>query len=61
VGPGGEHIGELIDRLLTRLYRCRLQPFIRLGRTTRKHRDEILAAGRVSLSNTRAEADEQRG
>ena len=49
-------VGELLDRLLARLSRCRLQPFIRLGRTIRKHRDGILAARRLNLSNARAEA-----
>ncbi len=49
-------VGELLDRLLARLSRCRLRPFIRLGRTIRKHRDGILAARRLKLSNARAEA-----
>ncbi|MGH8965245.1 MAG: transposase, partial [Actinomycetes bacterium] len=49
-------VGELLDRLLARLSRCRLPPFIRLGRTIRKHRDGILAARRLKLSNARAEA-----
>jgi transposase len=47
---------ELIDRLLARLSRSRLRPFVRLGRTIRKHRDGILAARRLKLSNARAEA-----
>ena len=51
-----EAVGELLDRLLARLSRCRLQPFIRLGRTIRKHREGILAARRLKLSNARAEA-----
>ena len=49
-------VAELIDRLLSRLSRCRLKPFIRLGRTIRKHREGILAARRLKLSNARAEA-----
>ena len=49
-------VGELLDRLLSRLSRCRLRPFIRLGRTIRKHRNGILAARRLNLSNARAEA-----
>lgn len=49
-------VGELLDRLLARLSRCRLRPFIRLGRTIRKHHDGILAARRLGLSNARAEA-----
>ena len=51
-----EAVGELLDRLLARLSRCRLKPFIRLGRTIRKHREGILAARRLKLSNARAEA-----
>jgi len=46
----------LIDRLLSRLSRSRLKPFVRLGRTIRKHRQGILAARRLKLSNARAEA-----
>ena len=49
-------VAELLDRLLARLSRCRLPPFIRLGRTIRKHREGILAARRLKLSNARAEA-----
>jgi transposase len=49
-------VDELIDRLLARLSRSRLKPFIRLRRTIRKHREGILAARRLNLSNARAEA-----
>jgi transposase len=49
-------VSELLDRLLARLARSRLKPFIRLGRTIRKHRDGILAARRLKLSNARADA-----
>jgi transposase len=49
-------VSDLIDRLLARLSRCRLRPFIRLGKTIRKHRDNILAARRLKLSNARAKA-----
>ncbi|MGH8303803.1 MAG: transposase [Steroidobacteraceae bacterium] len=51
-----ETVSELIDRLLARLSRCRLEPFVRLGKTIRKHRSGILAARRLKLSNARAEA-----
>jgi transposase len=51
-----EAVSQLIERLLARLSRSRLRPFIRLGRTIRKHRDGILAARRLNLSNARAEA-----
>jgi transposase len=49
-------VEKLIDRLLNRLSRSRLKPFVRLGRTIRKHRDGILAARRLGSSNARAEA-----
>jgi transposase len=49
-------VEKLIDRLLARLSRSRLAPFVRLGRTIRRHRDGILAARRLGLSNARAEA-----
>ncbi|HZL47910.1 MAG TPA: transposase [Solirubrobacteraceae bacterium] len=55
-GLSVETVAELIDRLLARLSRSRLKPFVRLGRTIRKHRDGILAARRLNLSNARAEA-----
>lgn len=55
-GLSVDAVAELLDRLLARFSRCRLQPFIRLGRTIRKHRDGILAARRLKLSNARAEA-----
>ncbi len=52
-----EHtVSQLIDRLLSRLSRSRLEPFVRLGRTIRKHREGILSARRLKLSNARAEA-----
>jgi len=51
-----EAVAKLIDRLLARLSRSRLKPFVRLGKTIRKHREGILAARRLSLSNARAEA-----
>ena len=47
-------VAELIDRLLARLSRSRLKPFVRLGRTIRKHRDGILAARRLTLSKPSA-------
>ncbi len=55
-GLTAEAVSELLDRLLSRLSRSRLAPFIRLGRTIRKHREGILAARRLTLSNARAEA-----
>jgi len=46
----------LIDRLLSRLSRCRLPPFVKLGKTIRKHRDGILAAIRLGINQGRTEA-----
>ena len=46
----------LIDRLLSRLARSRLEPLIRLGKTIRKHRDGILAAIRLGINQGRTEA-----
>jgi len=43
----------LINRLLSRLARSRLEPFIRLGKTIRKHRDGILAAIRLGINQSR--------
>jgi transposase len=55
-GITADAVDELIDQLLARLSRSRLKPFVRLGRTIRKHREGILAARRLNLSNARAEA-----
>jgi transposase len=55
-GLSVDAVAELIDRLLARLSRSRLKPFVRLGRTIRKHRTGILAARRMKLSNARVEA-----
>ena len=49
-------VEQLIDRLLARLSRSRLKPFLRFGRTIREYKDGILAARRLGLSNARAEA-----
>jgi hypothetical protein len=46
-----EDVTVLIDRLLSRLARSRLEPFIRLGKTIRKHRDGILTAIRTGINN----------
>ncbi len=51
-----EDVDILLDRLLSRLARSRLAPFVRLGQTIRKHRDGILAAIRLGLNNARHEA-----
>lgn len=46
----------LIDRLLSRLARSRLEPFVKLGKTIRKHRDGILDAIRLGINQGRTEA-----
>jgi transposase len=46
---------EHLDAWLAWATRCRLQPFVRLARTLRQHRDGILAAIRLGLSNGRLE------
>ena len=51
-----EDVTLLIDRLLSRLARSRLEPFVRLGKTIRKHRDGILAAIRLGINQGRTEA-----
>ena len=51
-----EDVTLLIDRLLSRLARSRLEPFVRLGKTIRKHRDGILAAIRLRINQGRTEA-----
>jgi len=54
-------VSELLDRLLARLSRSRLKPFVRLGRTIRKHREGILAARRLKLSKRPRGGAEQQG
>jgi transposase len=55
-GLDTDDVELLLDRLLSRCQRSRLRPFVRLGRTLRKHRQGILAARRLGLSNARSEA-----
>jgi transposase len=51
---------ELLDRWCARVARSRLEPFVKAGRTIRKHRDGILAAIRLGLTNARLEGLNQR-
>ena len=51
-----DDVEVLIKRLLSRLARSRLEPFVRLGKTIRKHRDGILAAIRLGINQGRTEA-----
>ena len=51
-----EDVTVLIDRFLSRAARSRLEPFVRLGQTIRKHRDGILTAIRLGINQGRTEA-----
>jgi len=59
-GLSDEETGEMLDRWCARVQRSRLAPFIKAGRTIRKHRDGILAAIRLGLTNARLEGLNQR-
>ena len=59
-GLTNDETAELLDRWCARVQRSRLQPFIKAGRTIRKHRDGILAAIRLGLTNARLEGLNQR-
>lgn len=48
-------VERLLDRWRAWAQRSRLQPFVELGRTITAHRDGILAAVRLGLSNGRVE------
>ena len=50
-------VQRLIDRFISRAQRSQLKPFIRLAKTIRKHRDGIVAASRIGLTNARTEAN----
>jgi transposase len=52
--------GELLDRWCSWAQRCRLAPFVKAARTVRKHREGILAAIRLGLTNARLEGLNQR-
>lgn len=49
-------VGELLTRFCSRASRSRMPSFVRLAKTIRKHRDGILAAVRLGITNARAEA-----
>ena len=53
--PDRELAPEHLDAWLAWAARSRLKPFVRLARTLRQHRDGILAAIRLGLSNGRLE------
>ncbi|MGH3469759.1 MAG: ISL3 family transposase [Thermocrispum sp.] len=50
-----DDVAELLDRWCARVQRSRLEPFVKAGRTIREHREGILAAIRLGLSNGRVE------
>ncbi len=52
--PG--QVAALLSSFCSRASRSRLAPFVRLGRTIRKHRQGILAAVRLKVNNARHEA-----
>src|SRR5680860_930725 len=52
---GGRKVAGLLDRWCGWAQRSRLPVFVKLGRTIREHRDGILAAIRLGLSNGRVE------
>ncbi len=51
-----EDVSELLRRFCSRASRSRMPAFIRLARTIRKHREGILAAVRLGITNARSEA-----
>jgi transposase len=51
-----EDVTVLIDRFISKATRSRLEPFLRLGQTIRRHRDGILQAIRLGINQGRTEA-----
>lgn len=51
-----DDVSVLIDRFMSRAARSRLEPFVRLAQTIRKHREGILAAIRLGITQGRTEA-----
>jgi transposase len=51
-----EDVTVLIDRFISKAARSRLEPFVRLGQTIRRHRDGILQAIRLGINQGRTEA-----
>jgi len=49
-------VAMLIDRFISKAARSRLEPFVKLGRTIRQHRDGILQAIRLGINPGRTEA-----
>ncbi|MGA7270030.1 MAG: ISL3 family transposase [Acidimicrobiia bacterium] len=53
-------VADMLDRWCARVQRSRLEPFVKAGRTIRTHRNGILAAIRLGLTNARLEGLNQR-
>jgi len=53
--PAGRRADAHLDGWLARASRCRIPAMLDLSRTVRKHRDQILAAVRLGLSNSKLE------
>ncbi|MBA3305859.1 MAG: ISL3 family transposase [Thermoleophilaceae bacterium] len=51
-----DDVNELLTRFCSRASRSRMPAFLRLARTIRRHRDGILAAIRLGITNARSEA-----
>lgn len=51
-----DDVTVLIDRFISRATRSRLAPFVRLAQTIKKHREGILAAVRLGITQGRTEA-----
>lgn len=51
-----EDVTVLIDRFISKAARSRLQPFVKLAKTIRQHRDGILHAVRLGINQGRTEA-----
>ena len=51
-----EDVTVLIDRFISKAARSRLEPFLRLSQTIRRHRDGILHAIRLGINQGRTEA-----
>lgn len=51
-----DDVSELLTRFCSRASRSRMPAFVRLAKTIRKHRQGILAAVRLGITNARAEA-----
>ena len=53
--PPGRHPDAHLDAWLARASRCRIPAMLDLSRTIRRHRDQILAAVELGLSNSKLE------